>query len=97
MSYYITFRPKALAEIQESYDYYEDIVDSLGKQFVEALELELNNIVQYPKQAKTVRKEFRQALIKKFPFVIIYKIIDTNIIVYSVFHTSRNPKDKFKR
>jgi hypothetical protein len=30
----------------------------------------------------------------KFPFVIIYEIIGTEIIIYSVFHTSRNPERK---
>ncbi|WP_353955879.1 hypothetical protein [Flavobacterium panacis] len=30
----------------------------------------------------------------KFPFVIIYEIIGTEIIIYSVFHTSRNPENK---
>jgi hypothetical protein len=30
----------------------------------------------------------------KFPFVIIYEIIETEIIIYSVFHTSRDPEKK---
>lgn len=97
MSYNLIFRTRALTEIQESYIYYESRVNGLGEQFVATLENELNHIVLYPKQVKTIRKEFRQAFIKRFPFVIIYKIIDKNIVVYSVFHTSRNPTDKFKK
>ena len=28
---------------------------------------------------------------KKFPYVIIYEVFDTEVVIYSVFHTSRNP------
>ncbi len=97
MRYHIVFRAKARIEIQESFDYYESKVEDLGLNFLEALEKDLNLIAQYPEQAKIVRKEFRQALIKKFPFLIIYKITESSIIIYSVFHTSRNPKDKYKK
>jgi len=27
----------------------------------------------------------------KFPFIIIYEIIESEVVIYSVFHTSRNP------
>ena len=42
-------------------------------------------------------KGFRQAVLKQFPYVVVYEIKRTRVVVYAVFHTSRNPKQKFKR
>jgi len=39
---------------------------------------------------------FRELPLKKFPFVIIYEIFQNEVIIYSVFHTSRNPKKSRK-
>ncbi len=34
----------------------------------------------------------RQAVINKFPFVVIYEIEGRNIVVYAVFNTYQNPE-----
>lgn len=43
---------------------------------------------------KKVSNERRQTTVKEFPFVVIYEVFDNTIIVFAVFHTSRNPNDK---
>ena len=60
---------------------------------------ELNGIY-HKREAHTeyfgkVKKNFRQAALKRFPFVIVYEIIKTEVVVFAVFHTSKNPKGKF--
>jgi len=39
---------------------------------------------------------YRQAVVKKFPFVIIYTKIDSKILISAIFHTSKNPNKKFR-
>ena len=96
MKYSLIFRERATIEIQESFEYYEKQKIGLGIDFKNQLEKELDYILNNPKHYKLVRKPFRQALVNIFPFLIIYKISGRNIIVYSVFHTSRNPKKKLE-
>ena len=96
MSYNLILRARALSEIQSSYIYYESKVEGLGKRFMEAIDKEFELIVRNPKLINSVRKSFRQKTVRRFPFVIIYKIADKQIVVYLVFHTSRNPDQKFR-
>ncbi|MEM0542303.1 hypothetical protein WFZ85_06720 [Flavobacterium sp. j3] len=42
------------------------------------------------------RKPYREVFIKHFPYLIIYEIETSNIIVYAIFNTSLNPKKKPK-
>jgi hypothetical protein len=37
------------------------------------------------------RKLYREVFIKHFPYLIIYEIVDSSIIVYAIFNTSLNP------
>lgn len=96
MKYNLIFRERAINEIQESFDYYENENFGLGDRFKSQLKKELDYILENPKHFKIVRKSFRQTMMSVFPFLIIYKISEENIIIYSVFHTSRNPKEKLK-
>ncbi len=94
MKHSLVFRERAIFEIQDSFNYYENQKIGLGIKFKIQLEKELDYILNNPKHFKVVRKSFRQASVNVFPFLIIYKILEMNIIVYSIFHTSRNPEKK---
>lgn len=87
---------EAAAEIQDAYDYYEEQQAGLGDYFIKVLYARLGQILKAPNGNQLVYASYRQAVVFKFPFVIIYEIEEGAIIVYSVFHTSRNPKGKVK-
>jgi len=97
MKYNLIFRERAIKEIQESFDYYEEEKIGLGDRFKSQLKKEIDYILVNPKHFKVVRKSFRQAVVNLFPFLIIYKISKENIVIYSIFHTSRNPKEKITK
>jgi plasmid stabilization system protein ParE len=96
MTYNLVFRERAVSEIQSAYNYYESQVEGLGKKFMAVLDKEFEMISRYPELVNPVWKSFRQKTVRRFPFVIIYKFADKQIVVYSVFHTSRKPDLKFK-
>lgn len=80
--------------MQKSYDYYESKSLGLGERFLLTVEEYFEIIKNNPKQFQVKREEIREAYLQKFPFIIVYQIIKDTIIVYSVFHTSRNPSTK---
>jgi plasmid stabilization system protein ParE len=95
MSYKISIENKALKEAKDAYDYYEKKQKKLGERFNDSLNKSINLIRVNPKYYRKIRKEIRQILLDKFPFVIVFEIIEEDVIViYAVFHTSRNPKQK---
>ncbi|KMQ71614.1 type II toxin-antitoxin system RelE/ParE family toxin [Chryseobacterium koreense] len=94
MEYQLIFRDKAVFEIEDAYEFYEMKSKGLGKKFIETVKEYLDKIEENPAHFQKKLGEVREAYIKKFPFVIVYEIHEFRIVIYSVFHTSRNPKNK---
>jgi hypothetical protein len=98
MDYKFDLFPNAIEEIDESAYWYEERVDGLGADFIDAIYKSFNvialNPLAYPK-----KKNYREFIVKKFPFLIIYEFWEKEgvINVLHVFHTSRNPKLKYRR
>ncbi|MBS1684518.1 MAG: type II toxin-antitoxin system RelE/ParE family toxin [Bacteroidetes bacterium] len=95
MSYRLIVKDTASDEIEEAYRYYEEQSSGLGDRFVEEVEDKLNYVLKYPLHFQVTIDKFRQTLLRRFPFIIVYEVTDKVITVYSVFHTSRDPETKF--
>jgi len=94
MIYKLVLRKRALNQIQKSYDFYESKSFGLGDRYIATVEKYIERITVNPKHFQIKREGIREAYLQKFPFVIVFQIVNDTIIIYSVFHTSRNPSDK---
>lgn len=98
MKYSVYFRPEAQNDILETIQWYEDRLSGLGDEFSISLENEINKICKNPKFFELKHKEIRQAIIRKFPYFIFFKITSVNTItIFAVLHMKRNPKIPKKR
>ena len=95
MSYVIRLDDRAINEADEAYRYYEEKQAGLGDRFKDELNECMHYIQNNPYQFKKVKGQIREAVIKTFPYIIVYKVVKEIIIVGAVFHTSQNPKKKF--
>ena len=93
----IILEDRAISEVQEAYDYYEKQQIGLGERFKSELDRCINYIQKHPQHFKKVKKEIREALIHKFPNLVVYELIAEDIVIYAVFHAHRNPKEKLKK
>lgn len=80
-------------EILEAFTYYNSKHLNLGNRFIKQLDNAFESIQKTPKGFTKVN-DFHQVPVAVFPFVIIYDIIDTKIIILAVFNTNRNPRKK---
>ncbi|RLD23832.1 MAG: type II toxin-antitoxin system RelE/ParE family toxin [Bacteroidetes bacterium] len=94
MVYKLNLKTEAKTDIIDGFYWYERKSEGLGSRFVHAVEETLNHINKYPLHFQVKYNNFRQGIIEKFPFVIIYRIFDDEIIVFAVFPTKVNPKKK---
>ena len=39
--------------------------------------------------------EFRQAPLDNFPYVLVYRLMNDEIVIFRLFHTSQDPDRKF--
>ncbi|WP_353959563.1 type II toxin-antitoxin system RelE/ParE family toxin [Aequorivita aurantiaca] len=79
----------------EGYDWYSKISEKISASFLFEIKKTFNFLAENPFLFQLVYKDFRQVPVKKFPFVILYKIDVDNVKVYRVFPTNMNPKSKF--
>jgi plasmid stabilization system protein ParE len=96
MKYSIVLKETAREDAAEAFLYYEEQQTGLGDRFLDKLELLLHTIGKNPQHYQTKYKQFRQALIKPFPYLIIFEIEESAIIVYKVINESRHPNKRYK-
>lgn len=94
--YKIVLSEKAEIQMEDAYLFYKNIRPTLGDQFLNKLNDCINSILINPFIYKIIFENYRQAVVKKFPFVIIYTQNENIILLTSVYNTSRNPVNKFK-
>lgn len=97
--YSIQFDPKADAEYQDAYTWYEAQLQGLGDRFEFFLEQKLASILSAPLLYPVKKYDIRECKINDFPYMIVYKLYPEKnfVLVISIFHTSRNPRKKFAR
>ena len=81
---------------QEAYDWYDEQQPGLGDLFLQELEKGFEKLESWPEAYNKIRKDYRQLVLHTFPYVIVFKIIKVDVVVYAVFHTSRKPSKKFR-
>ena len=91
MKYNVVFQPRAVIEIQNSIDYYDNKQLGLGEEFYNEIFEYIETIILNPFY-KIHSENIRILPLKKFPFVIFYQIdeIERKVFIEAVFHTSPN-------
>lgn len=86
-------------EFQEAAQWYEEQANNLGVKFIEVIKHKLEIIQKFPERNPKRKGNFRQAIVRTFPYIIIYTLYKKEMVITinSIFHTSRNPKKKDKR
>lgn len=97
MNYSVVLSQRALTELLESWEWYEDRQDGLGNRFRQEIEKYLVHISSNPFVGTKRRRAYFEIVVKRFPYIIIYRLDrrSKTIFVSTIFHTSRNPKDKY--
>jgi toxin ParE1/3/4 len=94
MTYNLEIRPLATLEILEAYEWYEQQQEGLGYRFLDSLEEFFFTLQNNPATFSYYEKPVREGLIKKFPYLVVFEIFDSIVVVYSVFMAKRNPDSK---
>lgn len=97
INYPLQFKAEARNDIIEAAQWYAGQSEGLDKIFIQYLENTINIIQYNPGTFKKIYKDFRQAALKKFPYVVVYELEEETIIIYSVFHAKQHPRKKINR
>jgi plasmid stabilization system protein ParE len=87
----IRFLPEARDEFDRAADWYEHRQAGLGTAFVARVREVLQRISATPQLHAAVYQDVRKAVVKQFPYVVLYREDASEVLVISVFHTARDP------
>jgi len=88
----VIFAPEAASDVEQAYDWYEMQEPGLGEDFLRCVEACVLLIRRHSRMFPVAADDCRRALIRRFPFEIFYETSDGAVIIYSVFHCSKNPE-----
>jgi len=89
----------AQIELDDSVEYYNSESDGLGDEFLVETIYALDRIKNFPQAWHPFTNITRRCRLRRFPYGIIYQILDTEILVIAVANLHRNPdywKDRIK-
>ena len=88
---------RADAEFMRAVHHYNRKAPGLGDRFRTAILAAFDNIAERPETFARFSGDIRRAVIQVFPFVIHFVVEEKQIVILSIFHTSRNPAVLKKR
>ena len=92
MAYKIKITPTAFNDLQNSIDYYNKQQKGLGIKFNNVIQITFIELKKEPASGSFIYDSVRYKVIKKFPYIILYELINHNTIaVYRIFNTFQNP------
>ncbi len=98
MKYEVIVKSEAREDIKQAMAWYEEKSNGLGEEFVEVI---LDYATYLSTNAHThpkVNGEYRELLVKKFPYVIVYRIVEDNLIlILGVIHTMKHPASRKRK
>lgn len=87
---YIT--PRAESDIRDAFLWYESKRQELGAEFVSEVQEGLDRIAESPAMFPVLDDGVRGALLRRFPYKIMYLDEDSRIVVLAVYHSRRHPQ-----
>lgn len=88
----VLFTPAARADLADAVTWYEARAPEIVPQFRDALRAVVQRIADNPKQFSPSPYQTRRALLRRFPFLVIFRETANAVYVVAVFHMSRNPR-----
>ena len=90
----LQYTDRSKDDIDLAFRWYELQRRGLGFEFLDCIEISLNNIISFPEMYEISHSNFRRCVIRRFPFSIFYTIENDKIIIHSVFDNRQDPKKR---
>lgn len=88
----IRFRPAAAREFASDFRYYEKDYPGRGGRFVGAVDVALSQIAGTPERFPLLfEPDIRSVKVKRFPYRVVYVVVEDIIDVLAVAHAKRRP------
>ena len=87
----VEIRPEARAEMHQALAWYEEKQAGLGYQFLFAVDAAIGRMRRHPKTFPLIEGDVRKAVLRRFPYAMLFEVEDIRITVVAVYHGRRKP------
>jgi len=91
MSLPVVLRPEAIRDAEEARDYLEAEHLGLGEDFLNRLDESLARLSEMPEMYGLVGRNVRAARLRRFTYVVYFRVHSDRIEVIAILHGRRNP------
>jgi plasmid stabilization system protein ParE len=88
----VFFTQAAQADLADALQWYEAHAPQMVPHFRTSLRAVVERIGANPQQFPLAWRQTRRALLRRFPYLVIFRETDDAAYVVAVFHTSRDPR-----
>jgi plasmid stabilization system protein ParE len=88
----VDFRLEAVEEVDAAFTWYEEQRPGLGEEFFTAFLERLDRIQENPEGWAVLYRKIRACPMRRFPYVIYYRVLPDRISVIAVQHGHRHPR-----
>ncbi len=81
----------ATTELDEAVTYYNSEHAGLGDDFILEFVRSLERIKAYPQAWQPFTQDTRRCQLRRFPYGIIYQLLETKILIIAISHMHREP------
>lgn len=94
MSWTVSIREEAKADLRDAHDWYEERLPGLGNEFLADMAETLLKLEERPEHFPIYYQGFRRALARRFPYKIFFRIVGSDVIVFRVLHGAQDHPSK---
>lgn len=87
----VRFLEPAQYELDEAVDYYNAQAPNLGQVFLIEILASLDRVCLWPDAWHLMSKNTRRCQLKRFPYGVVYVILDDVVLILGVSHLHRRP------
>ena len=82
----------AATDLTTAHDWYEDQSAGLGAEFLRAVDATFAAVQRAPGTFPTVRGRTRRALLRRFPYGVVFTEAGDEVVVLAIVHGRRHPR-----
>ncbi len=101
MAYTVIVKQEAVNDAVDAYEYYQKKQPGLGERFLDVLAERYLDLSLHPSHYGFIKEDplniLRDVRLEKFPYVVVFELSASEVIVYAIFNTKRNPLRKIRK
>ena len=88
----VRFHPAALQDADEAAEWYAERSVRAAIRFLDELDRLIDLIAISPDRFPVFEADLRRAVFRRFPFYVVFRVDDADVVVIAVAHAKRRPR-----